>query len=157
MLTDCQVLRSPRSTGFGRLGNMIPCMSAAMLFIAAAFSVAAHAEEHVASSLGTDVPFDKHICRHYGTNEGLPSNWVNDVMQSRDGFVWIATDNGLVRYDGAEFKLITPASTQQSPRSEVRVLYEDQRWGDLDRHLSGTCLLHSRLSRTPRLGVGNTC
>ena len=36
--------------------------------------------------------------------DGLPSNTVFDVFQSKDGFVWIATQNGLVRYNGYSFR-----------------------------------------------------
>ena len=57
----------------------------------------ARAEVSPANSLRTDVLFDLHLVRQYGTREGLPSNWINDVIQAADGFVWIGTDNGLVR------------------------------------------------------------
>lgn len=34
------------------------------------------------------------------TKVGLPSNSINDITQAVDGFLWVATDNGLVRYGG---------------------------------------------------------
>ena len=36
--------------------------------------------------------------------DGLSSNMVRDVVQDGDGFLWIATDNGLNRYDGTEIR-----------------------------------------------------
>lgn len=36
--------------------------------------------------------------------QGLPSNTVYDVYQSSDGFMWIATENGVVRYNGTSFR-----------------------------------------------------
>jgi hypothetical protein len=36
---------------------------------------------------------------------GLPSNTVYDIFQDSKGFMWFATDKGLVKYDGFEFKL----------------------------------------------------
>jgi ligand-binding sensor domain-containing protein len=36
--------------------------------------------------------------------EGLPSNTVYNILQSRDGFLWIATENGLARYNGHSFR-----------------------------------------------------
>jgi len=37
-------------------------------------------------------------------DEGLSQSTVNDVMQDRLGFIWIATQDGINRYDGYEFK-----------------------------------------------------
>lgn len=35
--------------------------------------------------------------------DGLPSNTVYHIYQSKNGFLWIATENGLARYDGFNF------------------------------------------------------
>ncbi|MCC7247229.1 MAG: hypothetical protein IT473_01250, partial [Lysobacter sp.] len=37
--------------------------------------------------------------------DGLPSNTIADIAQTPDGFLWVATAEGLARYDGARFKL----------------------------------------------------
>lgn len=39
------------------------------------------------------------------TSDGLSNNFINDILQDRSGFIWIATDNGLNRFDGYEFKI----------------------------------------------------
>lgn len=36
-------------------------------------------------------------------NEGLPSNHIYDLCEDKDGFLWIATDNGIARFDGTRF------------------------------------------------------
>jgi len=41
--------------------------------------------------------------QHVGTSEGLSQINVNCIMQDSRGFVWIATRNGLNRYDGYHF------------------------------------------------------
>jgi len=38
-----------------------------------------------------------------GTEQGLSSNFVNCVGQTRDGYIWVGTLNGLQRYDGFRF------------------------------------------------------
>jgi signal transduction histidine kinase/ligand-binding sensor domain-containing protein len=38
------------------------------------------------------------------TDNGLSDNKVNDLVQDEHGFMWIATENGLNRYDGSQFK-----------------------------------------------------
>ena len=44
------------------------------------------------------------LIKHFTQKDGLPSNVVYDVCQDLEGFIWIATDKGLVRYDGVQFK-----------------------------------------------------
>ncbi len=41
----------------------------------------------------------------YTVENGLPSNLVKDVLQDNTGFIWIATDAGLVRFDGRQFTI----------------------------------------------------
>lgn len=38
--------------------------------------------------------------KHYTTEEGLPSNQIYDVLQDSQGYIWIATDAGVSRFDG---------------------------------------------------------
>lgn len=40
----------------------------------------------------------------YTKNEGLISNSIYDISQDSDGFIWLATNEGLCRYDGYQFK-----------------------------------------------------
>ncbi|ANF49636.1 histidine kinase [Chryseobacterium glaciei] len=39
----------------------------------------------------------------YNTDNGLPQNSVKDIIKDKYGFLWITTENGIVRYDGANF------------------------------------------------------
>ena len=45
------------------------------------------------------------IFDHLTTLNGLSSNKVNAILQDREGFYWVATTNGLNRYDGSRFKV----------------------------------------------------
>ena len=44
---------------------------------------------------------DKHL---YNSSEGLSNSLINDVYQDHLGFIWVATENGLNRFDGIKFK-----------------------------------------------------
>ena len=39
----------------------------------------------------------------YDITSGLPHNEVNDIAIDKEGYAWIATDNGVSRYDGYNF------------------------------------------------------
>lgn len=49
----------------------------------------------------------EYIVRHYTTEDGLPLNAVIRIVQAADGFLYLATLDGLVRYDGYEFEVFT--------------------------------------------------
>ena len=77
-----------------------------------------------AASLRSDVPFTDHVHRLFRDREGLPSNWIYDILQTRDGYMWIATHNGIARYDGLRFDIFHRSNTPQLPANDIRVLYE---------------------------------
>jgi ligand-binding sensor domain-containing protein len=67
---------------------------------------------------------------HYGyqswqTDTGLPQNTVHAIVQGREGFLWVATEGGLVRFDGVEFRAYTRANTPGLPSDLVDDLMED--------------------------------
>lgn len=43
------------------------------------------------------------IGREFTTENGLPGNGVNSIYQDQSGYIWAATYNGLVRYNGTRF------------------------------------------------------
>ncbi|MGB1003481.1 MAG: histidine kinase [Salibacteraceae bacterium] len=44
---------------------------------------------------------------NYGLIEGLPSQETYDIMSDSKGFIWIATDNGIARFNGTKFEVFT--------------------------------------------------
>ncbi|WP_449397387.1 two-component regulator propeller domain-containing protein [Chryseobacterium wanjuense] len=40
---------------------------------------------------------------YYTTDNGLPQNSVKDITKDKYGFIWLTTENGVVRYDGTNF------------------------------------------------------
>jgi ligand-binding sensor domain-containing protein/signal transduction histidine kinase len=69
--------------------------------------------------------------RHYGyqswqTDNGLPQNTVHAVLQTRDGYIWLATEAGLVRFDSIRFTIFTHKDTPQLGSDLVYSLLEDR-------------------------------
>ena len=58
------------------------------------------------------IPFEK-----YGVAEGLPEEWAVTPLQDDKGFIWFATQNGLVKYDGYRFKVFSAASDKTDTAS----------------------------------------
>jgi diguanylate cyclase (GGDEF)-like protein len=56
------------------------------------------------------------------TRNGLPHNQVNDIAQTEDGYLWLATWEGLVRYNGQEFELFGPQNVEAFTDQGIRAL-----------------------------------
>ena len=55
---------------------------------------------------------------------GLPQNTVQALVQTKDGFVWLGTEAGLVRFDGIGFQVFDRNSTPALPGNDVCCLLE---------------------------------
>ncbi|HEY6844885.1 MAG TPA: two-component regulator propeller domain-containing protein [Terracidiphilus sp.] len=58
----------------------------------------------------------------WGMENGLPQNTVQAVAQTQDGFVWLGTEVGLVRFDGNTFQVFDRSSRPALPGNDVRCL-----------------------------------
>jgi hypothetical protein len=61
---------------------------------------------------------------HFTNDNGLPSNCVYCSKQDRNGYIWMATDKGVVKYDGYTYRVFTTADGL--PQSDVWYLHEDK-------------------------------
>lgn len=62
--------------------------------------------------------------KNYTADNGLPSSEAFHVIQDKKGFIWIATNQGVSRFDGYEF---TNYDTQSGlPRNTILELFEDE-------------------------------
>lgn len=59
----------------------------------------------------------------YNNTNGLPTSEANDIVQTREGFIWIGSYSGLIRYDGNTFERVDSTTGIAS----VTVLYVDQK------------------------------
>jgi signal transduction histidine kinase/streptogramin lyase len=63
--------------------------------------------------------------RSWDTDHGLPNNSIISMVQSRDGYLWLGTLNGLVRFDGVNFKIYNTGNTPGLPENRIVSLFED--------------------------------
>ncbi|HVG63933.1 MAG TPA: two-component regulator propeller domain-containing protein [Hyalangium sp.] len=63
---------------------------------------------------------------HSWSNEdGLPQNTVFAIQQTRDGYLWLGTWEGLVRFDGVSFTVYNRQNTPELSEHGIRALLED--------------------------------
>ncbi|MBI3195020.1 MAG: hypothetical protein HYZ34_11240, partial [Ignavibacteriae bacterium] len=61
----------------------------------------------------------------WGIEEGLPQSSVNAILQTRDGFIWLGTFGGLVRFDGINFVVYNRGNTPSMTTDRILALMED--------------------------------
>ncbi len=64
----------------------------------------------------------------YTIEDGLSDNWVRDITQDQQGYIWIATGSGVSRFDGYEFKIFRndPADSTTLSGNDVWAIHTDR-------------------------------
>ncbi len=62
----------------------------------------------------------------WSTEEGLPQNSVHQIFQSSDGYLWLATEGGVARFDGTSFKVLHHASDASFTSDDISSIAEDR-------------------------------
>src|SRR5678815_2721864 len=58
--------------------------------------------------------------------EGLPQNSIHAMLQTRDGYLWLGTQEGLVRFDGVQFTVFDRSNSAWMKSNFVQALLEDK-------------------------------
>src|ERR1051326_7192237 len=91
--------------------------------------------------------------RHWTTEKGLPQNRIACLKQTRDGYLWIGTWNGLVRFDGVRFTVFNHLNTPELKNAPINALAEEEDgtlWvGTRDGLVSYRALRFHRLAGAP--------
>jgi diguanylate cyclase (GGDEF)-like protein len=72
----------------------------------------------------------QYVHDRWNQRDGLPHNLVEGVVASRKGYLWLGTQEGLVRFDGVRFRVFDRLGTPGLAGDEVFSLHEDPS-GDL--------------------------
>lgn len=92
-----------------------------MLGLSVALSLWAHAALAAeAPAASPEKPIAAFYRETWTTRQGLPHNQVNAIAQTRDGYLWLGTWEGLVRYNGLEFQLFDRSNTPAIQDNGVR-------------------------------------
>jgi ligand-binding sensor domain-containing protein/signal transduction histidine kinase len=78
-----------------------------------------------AGALNPAKPLREFGRQSWQTESGLPQNTVHAVLQTRDGFLWIATEGGLVRFDGQDQITFDSSNTPELHSNLINDLADD--------------------------------
>jgi ligand-binding sensor domain-containing protein/signal transduction histidine kinase len=89
-----------------------------------------------ALALDPSQPLARYVHQVWTTDQGLPQNSVYALVQTRDGYLWLGTDEGLVRFDGLRFTVFDRTNTPAITDPFVFTLHEapdGSLWAGTDR------------------------
>jgi len=83
----------------------------------------------LAGSYGHALNSDRNLSQYglqaWQTDNGLPQNSVRAILQTRDGYLWFATREGVARFDGIDFSVYNRRNTPQLLSNDIRGLLQD--------------------------------
>lgn len=80
----------------------------------------------VASALDPGKAITQYVHDVWRTEDGLPIDFVRDIAQTPDGYMWLATEEGLVRFDGVRFHTFDRHNTPELRRDVANALCTDR-------------------------------
>ncbi len=98
----------------------MPARGARLLSSALAVALSAAA----ARALDPSVPLAQYGHDVWTSDSGLPQNSVTTILQTRDGYLWLGTQEGLVRFDGVRFTIFDTRNTPSLSDDWVQALAE---------------------------------
>src|SRR5262249_20447011 len=75
-----------------------------------------------ARALEPTTPLSSFSRQSWVMENGLPQNTVQALAQTNDGFLWLGTEVGLVRFDGSSFAVFDKTSKPALPGNDVQCL-----------------------------------
>jgi signal transduction histidine kinase/ligand-binding sensor domain-containing protein len=82
--------------------------------------------ERTAAALNPEQKITQYSLTQWGHRDGLPSTAIYAVVQTPDGFLWLGTSDGLVRFDGLRFVQIPLSGTADTAFGRVQALKVDR-------------------------------
>jgi len=96
-----------------------------------------------AVAIDPDRAISQYIRDQWGSDKGFPGGSVSAIAQSADGYLWVGTDKGLIRFDGLNFQLFPLAVPSSFPIGPIQGLVSDAE-GNLWIVLQNTQILRYR-------------
>ena len=84
----------------------------------------ARGQRDSATSRGSESRDASWVHESWTVKDGLPVNSINTLLQDRTGYIWAATFDGLVRFDGLRFTVFNSANSEGLPSNRIIRLME---------------------------------
>ncbi|MBQ0051633.1 MAG: HD domain-containing protein [Treponema sp.] len=70
---------------------------------------------------------NSYISKSWTAADGLPGNTITDLLQAKNGYIYMGSYEGLVRFDGVQFNIIKRNSDERVSFASARTIFEDSK------------------------------
>lgn len=118
------------SAVFGRIDMRFSvCLPSLIVLLAPWSTHGATAQDVQAPVLNPELESTQYVYADWQVEDGLPQNSVFAVEQTRDGYLWLGTQEGLVRFDGLRFTVYDKHRVEKLASHSINVLLESRDGG----------------------------
>ena len=116
MLPKCQESRSKALSLLRIISNRLSSPALRIIRVVIAFVLISIPDLHAQYRVDT-----------WTTDNGLPQNSITGLTQTPDQYLWLTTNDGLVRFDGNRFKIFNRSNTPQITTNRLSAAFADTR------------------------------
>jgi signal transduction histidine kinase/ligand-binding sensor domain-containing protein/DNA-binding response OmpR family regulator len=80
----------------------------------------------ILTALDPDKIITQYSVKIWNMESGLPGNDIIAIEQTQEGYLWMGTQDGLVRFDGVDFEIFNRENTPQLKDNRIQALFVDQ-------------------------------
>jgi diguanylate cyclase (GGDEF)-like protein len=77
-------------------------------------------------ALDPSMRLTQYVHDSWTSNDGLPQDSINGIAQTPDGYLWLATQEGIARFDGIHFTIFDSRTTNGAIKNFVYTLFVDR-------------------------------
>src|ERR1700687_4971626 len=116
-------MQKPSRMNFSRFRPFLPVLLLVLCGVAASCT-----EVRAQKTGGHWEPFASRPLGHqaWSSENGLPQNSVHQIFQTRDGYLWIATEAGIARFNGIQFTIFNQENDPAFTSNDTCCLAEDR-------------------------------
>lgn len=94
-----------------------------LLFVVLLSSSLTLAQEYNPTFFNPNQKLSNFILRNWSTEDGLPSSTILEVVQGKDGYIWMSSYDGLIRFDGHSFETFNKRNGKKLKSNRFSKLY----------------------------------
>ncbi len=100
-----------------------------VLFCSISFIYGGNSKKKTLPSLDINKKIHQYVHDKWTMGDGLPSNSIWSITQTIDGYIWLGTYHGLVRFDGVKFETFNRSNTPQFKNNTILTITADPSGG----------------------------
>ena len=77
--------------------------------------------------LDPQTPVKEYIYDFWSSKQGLPQDTVYSVLQDKNGYLWIGTDGGIVKYNGRQFRVFNTSNTPNLNSNSITAIIQSSK------------------------------